>query len=199
MGCLRGLGLRVGVLGVAALLSLAMGGGELLAQGATVVATSETGGAAAHPARIARGTCATLSAKAEYQLSPVGFPEATGASGAPIAGTPLSGKGISGQVAGTPGAIPVFESLTDLQGVTIPDLLTSPHAIVVGATAANGQRTIACGNIGGTVVGGALLFGLQAENDSGYTGVALINSGEKSIHVEIYLVHPTGTTGAPAS
>ena len=48
------------------------------------------------------------------------------------------------------------------------------HAIVVGA-GADGESTIACGEIGGTLTDdGNLVVGLREENGSGLAGIALL-------------------------
>ena len=157
---------------------------------ATASATSMTGGVIAHPAHIHRGTCANLDPNPQYPLSPVGLPVPSGAGETPVAATPPLGAN---------GAIPVEESVTVVKGVTIKQLLASPHAINVHASATDLPHYIACGNVGGTVTGGSLAFGLAQQNNSGDTGVALLSDGGDGLRVVVYLIHTGGGTSSPAA
>jgi nitrite reductase (NO-forming) len=98
--------------------------------------------------------------------------------------------------------VPVATSVTDLDA-SLSDLVDQPHALVALDGAATGTtNAVACGAIGGAYNGQDLLFGLQEQNDSGYTGVGWVTTrGDSGVTVTLFLtshVVPTGIMGTPA-
>jgi plastocyanin len=129
-----------------------------------------------HPAHIHSGTCGDGLGDVVYPLSNVS--ESVLVNGTPIAGA----------TGGATDAIPVAVS-----GTTVPsslaDLLASPYAINIHESAENIGNYIACGNIGGTMIGASdLAIGLAELNSSGYSGVATLHdNGDGTTAVSVYL------------
>ena len=136
-----------------------------------------------HPAHIHSGTCGDGLGDVVYPLSNVS--ESVLVNGTPIAGA----------AGGATDAIPVAVS-----GTTVPtslaDLLASPYAINIHESAENIGNYIACGNIGGTLIGASdLAIGLGELNESGYTGVATLHdNGDGSTAVSVYLTEEYADT-----
>lgn len=86
-------------------------------------------------------------------------------------------------------APPVLYSETEVE-LNLDDIFASPHAINIHESPENAQNYIACGNIGGIVVDDMLAVGLAAENDSGYSGVAILERADDKTTVKVYLVEP---------
>lgn len=91
----------------------------------------------------------------------------------------------AGETFGSP-AVPVEESETDVE-ISLNDLLASPHAINIHESKDAIQTYIACGNIGGRVVDGDLLIGLKEINGSGHSGIAKLDTDDKTTDVQVYL------------
>lgn len=104
----------------------------------------------------------------------------------------------AGEVFGAPDAERVEVSETDAP-MTLSDILASPHAINIHESTENIQNYIACGNIGGRVVDGDLLIGLQEINGSGHHGIAKLGSDDDSTEVTVYLAERAGEEGAEAA
>jgi hypothetical protein len=158
-----------------------------LAMGATV----GFGGANAqemdgpHPAHIHSGTCATLG-DVVYPLSDVGGPMMD-ASGTPMA---------AGMAMGSTAAIPVKASMTTIQA-DLNTILGAEHAINVHESAENIGNYIACGDLGGEVMGSDLAIGLGELNGSGHSGVAwLHDNGDGTTNVTVFLIATGGGSGA---
>lgn len=131
---------------------------------------------AAHPAHIHAGTCA--------ELGDVVFP-LTDVSGAMMMdGTPMA----MGEMMGAADAIPVEWSATTV-AAPLADIVSGGHAINIHESAENIGNYIACGNIGGTMMGASdLAIGLATLNDSGYSGVATLHdNGDGTTTVTVYL------------
>jgi plastocyanin len=130
----------------------------------------------AHPAHIHNGTCATLG-DVVVPLADVGS-EMMGADGSPMAMEEM----------GSASAIPVDISATTVQ-MALADILAAEHAINVHESAENIQNYIACGDLGGPVMGGTdLAIGLGELNESGYAGVAwLHDNGDGTTDVKVFL------------
>ena len=130
----------------------------------------------AHPAHIHSGTCATLG-DVVVPLNDVGG-EMMGADGSPMAMEEM----------GSSAAIPVDLSSTTVQ-MALADILGGEHAINVHESAENIQNYIACGDLGGAVMGGAdLAIGLGQLNESGYSGIAwLHDNGDGTTDVKVFL------------
>jgi plastocyanin len=138
----------------------------------------------AHPAHIHSGSCATLG-DVVYPLSDVGG-AMMDANGTPIAGTAM----------GAADAIPVDVSVTTVQA-DLNTLLGSEYAINVHESAENIGNYIACGDLGGEVMGSDLAIGLAELNDSGYSGVAwLHDNGDGTTNVSVFLTEAAQAEGA---
>jgi plastocyanin len=131
--------------------------------------------AASHPAHIHSGTCTELG-DVIYPLSDVSVT-------APVNGTPIGGA-----VVGAADAVPVALGGTTV-AAPLADLLAAPFAINVHESADNIGNYIACGNVGGAMIGPAdVAFGLTELNDSGYSGVATLHdNGDGTTAVSVYL------------
>lgn len=152
---------------------LAMVMASALLIGVAVAATSgswaarQDDGETPHPAHVHDGTCDDLG-DIVHPLNDV----------APISG---------GEVLGNGGEDPVEASETEIDA-PLGALLNDPFAINLHRSAEAIQDYIACGEIGGRVVAGQLVIGLHATNDSGFTGVALIEDNGPTTNVTVYLV-----------
>jgi plastocyanin len=128
-----------------------------------------------HPAHIHAGTCDALG-DVVYPLNDVGAPMMD-ANGTPIAAMPM----------GASDAIPVDVSVTVVQA-DLNSLVGSAYAINVHESAENIGNYIACGNIGGMMMGSDLAIGLGELNGSGYSGVAwLHDNGDGTTTVYVFL------------
>ena len=177
-------------IGFAAIVALMVLGSAIIAG---IGSTSAHEGVA-HPAHIHTGQGPTPG-DVVFPLSDVG--------GAPPEGTP-----ISTDIQGSQSAIPVDFSDTTVQ-TSLADILDGNHAIVVHESKDNIQNYIACGDLGGTVYGGAdLAIGLGEVNESGASGVAwLHDNGDGTTDVKLFVTEyeevaaegaTPGDTGAAA-
>lgn len=145
-----------------------------------------------HPAHIHSGTCGDGLGDVVYPLSNV-------SETALVNGTPIAGA-----TGGATDAIPVAISGTTVPS-TLADLLASPYAINIHESAENIGNYIACGNIGGTMIGTSdLAIGLGELNESGYSGVATLHdNGDGTTAVSVYLTEEysedMGTEGGEAA
>lgn len=163
------------MLGVVAIVA-ALGAGSARAQ---------DDGAALHPAHIHGGTCDDLG-DVVAPLSDVG-------SGAMADGTPVA----AAEPSGPDSAIPVLVSMTTVD-LPLADIVGGGHAINIHESAENIGNYIACGDIGGAMMGNTLAIGLGQLNDSGAAGVALLEDTGDQTMVNVYLTK-SGTIGASAS
>jgi len=124
----------------------------------------------AHPSHIHAGTCADLDPNPAYPLNDV----------APVGD----------------GAVESGQSTVD---VTLDDLLASPYAINVRASADDIETYIACGDIAGTVVDGTLVIPLREQSDSGTSGLAVLAEAGAGTGVTVYLVPEPATPAASAA
>jgi plastocyanin len=92
----------------------------------------------------------------------------------------------AGDPQGSASAVPVEVSLSEVEPA-LSDFLAAPHAINIHESADAIQNYIACGDIGGRVVDGELVIGLQERNGSGYSGVAVLEEDDNDTDVSIYL------------
>jgi hypothetical protein len=166
-----------------ALLVLSLGATMVVGRGVSAAQT-ESG---SHPAHIHSGSCATLG-DVVYPLNDVGS-EMSDAAGTPIAGMPM----------GPASAIPVEVSVTTVQ-TDLNTLVSGVYAINVHESMENIGNYIACGDIGGNVMGSDLAIGLGELNDSGDSGVAwLHDNGDGTTTVYIFLTEEYGDMGTPAA
>jgi len=156
---------------VFAIALLVMASGFIMGQRGALAQDEES-----HPAHIHSGTCGDGLGDVVYPLSNVS--ESILVNGTPIAGA----------VGGAADAIPVAVSGTTVAS-SLADLLASPYAINVHESAENIGNYIACGNIGGTMIGASdLAIGLGELNESGYSGVATLHdNGDGTTAVSVYL------------
>jgi len=96
-------------------------------------------------------------------------------------------------------ATTVLYSETEVE-LALDDILAASHAINVHESQENAQNYIACGDIGGIVVADQMLVGIQQLNDSGFSGVAVLESNDDKTTVKVYLVEPAeGPAATPAT
>ncbi len=122
-------------------------------------------GVGPYPAHVHTGTCATLG-EVVHPLT-----DAAHADGAQEGTNPAS------VVTGSTTTIPA----------TVADLLAAPHALNVHMGADDMGTYVACGDLGGVVVGGKLVIGLAELNDSGLSGVAVLRETGAETEVRFYL------------
>ncbi len=118
--------------------------------------------AAAHPSHVHAGTCAELDPNPAYPLADV----------APVS---------------PDAAADAVETGTTTIEATLGDLLASPYAINVHASAEDITTYIACGDIAGPVVDDQLIIPLRGQNDSGYSGVAVLTAADTGTAIAVYL------------
>lgn len=130
---------------------------------------------ATHPAHLHVGTC-DAPGDVVFPLTNVGFDFS-------VDGTPMAGA-----AAGATTAVPVESSQTTVPA-SLADIAAGGHTLVVHESDANIQNYIACGDVGGTMMGESdLAFGLSPLNDSGYSGIAwLRDNGDGTTLVTIFL------------
>ena len=169
--------------GMALVCSLVVGGGGLaLAQTSTETAT-----AASHPAHIHNGTCAELDPNPAAPLNNV-EPK-------------LNDDEKDNTPLGVLTAPKVVVSVSEDVEFKWDDMLAESHAINIHESDENIQNYIACGDIGGVVVDDELVIALHPQNDSGYTGIAVLHKDDGgNVDVTIYLAEPgTGDDATPVS
>ncbi|MDP9368532.1 MAG: hypothetical protein M3Q03_09705, partial [Chloroflexota bacterium] len=133
-----------------------------------------------HPAecrrfcRQALGTCDALGPVA-FRLTGVGAE--TTADGDPVPEI---------QIAGAPSALEVDLSVSSIDAV-LADIIGGEHAIAVYASDEELQTPIACGDIGGPMLGEDLIVGVGAQGPSGRPGVAVLHPEGDATRVTLYL------------
>ncbi len=101
-------------------------------------------------------------------------------------------------------AVPVTISDSEITA-RLDDLLQQPHALAVVAGSASGEASLACGEIGGYAVDNDeddLLFALQEQDNSGVTGIAVLDDDDDDgdLDVTLYLGSPDAAlAGVPVS
>lgn len=125
------------------------------------------------PVGVYKGSCGQHQPEQAYRLFDIGA--------ALTGGTPVPGS-----VLGQKTAIPVEMSATTIDA-KLSDLLASPFTIDVFASATDLQTSIACGDIGGTLVGKDLSIGIGEKNASGYSGVAWLRDAGAKTLVYVFL------------
>lgn len=169
---------------------LAAAGAVLLALLALVIgrggSVAADEGDAPHPAHIHAGTCDKLNPNPAYPLGNVAADFTV--EGTPVAGTPAGGEE----------SLTVEGSVTTVN-VSLDDLLAKPYAINVHKSAAEIQTYIACGNIAGHRMGNTLVIGLAEQNNSGESGVAVLEGNGGQTKVSLYLTSAYHEEGTPAA
>ena len=139
-----------------------------------------------HPAHIHTGTCAELDPNPAFPLNSVSLPRGDN-----------DEVVNAGDLRGTLSVQPV-ETSESQAGISLEDLLSSEsYAINVHESAENIQNYIACGDIGGFVVEGKLSISLQSQNNSGRSGIAILEEDGDNVNVTILL--GGGETPGPAA
>jgi hypothetical protein len=159
------------LLAVAILLALGFGFGATQAQDTTEEVVS-------HPAHIHAGTCAELDPNPAAPLTDVG-----------PRGFDVESGEFSDDVPDPQGALnvaPVEISESEAE-INLDDVLAESHAINVHESAQNIDNYIACGDIGGVVFDDQLIIALYEQNDSGYSGIAILEPDGDNTNVTIYL------------
>jgi plastocyanin len=166
---------------------IAIGAGGVVAQGTPESQPSPVAGGASHPAHIHNGTCATLG----DVVAPLGDISAAHSNDA----TPMA---MDTEMVGSAQAIPVLSSITTVD-MAFADIIGSDHAINVHESSENIQNYVACGDVGGVMIGELdILFGLAELNGSGLSGVAsLHDNGDGTTTVYVYLT--SGAAGGMAT
>jgi hypothetical protein len=173
----------------AASLLAAVAAGTLLVGGFAPVSAQDEEG---HPAHIHEGTCDDLNPKPAFPLtnvSEMGMMEGMkeGASEDDDAAMEMS------EPMGAETAFGVETSYT-MVDAALEEIVEGGHAINLHESKENVEEYIACGDIGGRIEtgpgmdeGGTLVVGLGELNDSGYTGIAVLEGKGDQTEVIIYL------------
>ncbi|MGI8643909.1 MAG: cupredoxin domain-containing protein [Thermomicrobiales bacterium] len=90
------------------------------------------------------------------------------------------------------------ETTVDL---ALSDILEGGHAINAHESEENPGNYIACGDVGGVVVNGTLVIGLGELNDSGFTGIAVLEENGDQTDVNVYLTRTADNeaSGTPSA
>lgn len=98
--------------------------------------------------------------------------------------TPMAGAEMMGQET----ALPVYASITTV-ALPLADIVSGGHSLVVHESAENIQNYVACGAIGGYMLGDTdIPFGIGSLNDSGMTGIGwLTDNGDGTTTVRVFL------------
>jgi hypothetical protein len=157
-----------------------------LVAGATLLAVSGgpslAHGNQGHPARIHEGSCEALG-PVSFQLNGVGAP--ADLANAPVA-TPTPVNPDS--------AYQVLLSETTIDG-TLDGLLASDHAVMIYASD-EAMESIACGNLGGAMLGEELITGLAEAGVPGHLGFAIFTPEGDQTVVSIILGHAMAPVSA---
>ena len=188
-------GIRTQVLAGAAVLALTVGVGQAAAQDDMAMMS--------HPGHIHSGSC--------DQLGDVVFPLTNASMGmegmmggmmaSPEGETMASPEMGMGEMMGSEAAVMVATSVTTVDA-PLEDILADQHAINFHESEENIQNYIACGDIGGMIAtgpgmeqGGTLVIGLRELNDSGYSGIAVLEGMDDQTEVSVYLAHDLSGAG----
>lgn len=147
---------------------------------ATLAQDTEPAPDVLHPAHVHAGTCEDLNPNPIHPLTDI---------------TPRLNEGDDEEANEPQGALTaprVLYSETDVE-MSLEDMLAESHAINVHESQENIQTYIACGELGGVVVdddGDKLTVGLRSVNDSGYTGIAILEADGDNTNIKVYLAEP---------
>ena len=173
---------RLGAFVVASLFAIGVAGGALAQE-----TTPDPNAILSHPAHIHAGSCADLDPNPKAPLNDVG-PRLTGDDELPA----------SEDIKGSLSAMPVEISESEDVEISFDDMLGESHVLNVHESAQAPQNYIACGDIGGAVIDDKVMFGLAEQNDSGYSGVAIIEKdGDDHVKVTVYLTKVTEAAPTP--
>jgi len=179
------------VLIVAALVTSGLGmeiprDGAFGAQDGSLAAGAAQGQVHYHPGRpahIHKGNCNNLG-KVAFPLNPVG---AGTMSGAAMADMPAMAIG---QAEGLSAATPVEVGSITLD-TPLESIVARRYALNIQISEFEYGRYVACGEVGGVIVGDTLAFGLRELNASGFSGLALLEGKGDETLVSVYLTQST--------
>ena len=129
----------------------------------------------AHPIHIHAGTCDDLGDVVQ-PLSPL-------SQGTDLQGTPVADDA---EAMGAGSAIAVDISVTRVD-LPLDEIVAADHAINAHLSDEEIQTYIACGDIGGTMLGDSLVIGLAEVENSGFSGVAVLTAAGQETEVTVYL------------
>ena len=155
----------------------------------TAIAQAQEEGDEAHPAHIHDGSCETLGGIA-FPLNDVAYGDMAGG-GMAMGGTPAADSTMStpvamGEMVGSTAAVPLEMSVT-MVDVPLDQIADGQHAINVHKSAEEIDVYIACGDIGGQMLGNMLVIGIGELNDSEEAGVAVLTEMGDQTQVAIFL------------
>jgi hypothetical protein len=141
-----------------------------------------------HPAHIHDGSCENLGDIA-VPLNDVAYGGMAG--GMAMGGTPAAAASMStpmamGETVGSSSAVPLKTSVT-LVDLPLAQIADGQHAINIHESAEAIDVYIACGDVGGQMLGDMLVIGLQELNDSEQVGVAVLEEIGDRTQVAIFL------------
>jgi hypothetical protein len=161
------------------MLVLALVAGTGIQMTAAQDATPATGEAAGRPAHIHSGSCA------KGQLGDIVQPL-----------TSLTKS--QGPSQGQNAAVAAETSFTNVP-LTLDQILAADHAINIHRSQDKIQDYIACGEIGGTIdPNGSLVIGLKEQNNSGFTGIAVLTPNADGVSTDVSVFIAKGLTGGKA-
>jgi hypothetical protein len=164
---------------------VAVGLGVALAFGG--VGTARAHAEHGHPARIHNGSCEELGGVA-FRLNGVGG--SVDLDNAPIA-TPIPVNEDS--------AYQVMLGETTIEG-SLDDLFAADHAVMIYESD-DDMSAIACGNLGGALLGDSLVTGLAESGHPGHLGFAIFEPAGDQTHITVIIGHalaPVTANGADA-
>jgi hypothetical protein len=173
---------RIGTLRTLTLSAILAGG---IAAGGTSLALAQDDEATpdvSHPSHIHAGTCADLDPNPAQPLNNV-EPRLNEDDNPDDDDNPNEPLGVLT-------APRVLYAETDVE-MSMDDLLATSYSINIHESDENIQNYIACGEIGGVVVDDKLAVGLRPQNDSGYTGIAILEKDGDKTNVKVYLAEPS--------
>jgi hypothetical protein len=138
-----------------------------------------------HPARIHEGTCDALG-RAAYRLNGVG-------ASVDLAGMPLA----------TPTTVNPAKAYQIMVSDTVIDaplqaLLTGEHVLMIYASD-EAMDAVACGNIGGAMIGDTLITGLAETGVAGHTGFAIFRPEGDKTDIEVIIGHGLSPVSAASA
>lgn len=149
-----------------------------------------------HPAHIHDGSCANLGGIA-FPLNDVTYDGMTTGNmamgGTPTADSSMSTPMAMGETVGSASAVPLETSVT-LVDVPLAQIADGQHAINVHLSAEEIDTYIACGDIGGQMLGDMLVIGLGELNDSEVVGIAVLEGMGNQTQVGLFLMDQEAQT-----